>query len=126
MQKQLQFFSVASDGRVTLWTLEKSELTHQVDGWLSQQMQSLVQHMDMPVEAAEMQAHLPCHRFSSSVQQVLLDLGINCMPVLLEEGLLHAHQGGVEGPDLCRALSASARTRHRLVATAQHSCARLP
>lgn len=29
MQKQLQFFSVASDGRVTLWTLEKSELTHQ-------------------------------------------------------------------------------------------------
>ena len=28
--KQLQFFSVASDGRVTLWTLSKSELLHQV------------------------------------------------------------------------------------------------
>lgn len=28
--KQLQFFSVASDGRVTLWTLAKSELLHQV------------------------------------------------------------------------------------------------
>ena len=32
MLKQLQFFSVASDGRVTLWTLAKSELLHQV--WL--------------------------------------------------------------------------------------------
>lgn len=30
MLKQLQFFSVASDGRVTLWTLAKSELLHQV------------------------------------------------------------------------------------------------
>ncbi|KAK9824529.1 hypothetical protein WJX72_011108 [[Myrmecia] bisecta] len=29
LQKQLQFYSVASDGRVTLWTLSKSELTHQ-------------------------------------------------------------------------------------------------
>ncbi|DBB04306.1 TPA: Dynein, 78 kDa intermediate chain, flagellar outer arm [Trebouxia sp. C0004] len=29
MLKQLQFFSVASDGRVTLWTLAKSELLHQ-------------------------------------------------------------------------------------------------
>ena len=70
MQKQLQFFSVASDGRVTLWTLEKSELTHQVDGWLSQQMQGLVQHMDMPVDAAQAQAHRPGHGFSSLMQQV--------------------------------------------------------
>lgn len=30
MLKQLQFFSVASDGRVTLWTLAKNELLHQV------------------------------------------------------------------------------------------------
>ena len=30
MLKQLQFFSVASDGRVTMWTLAKSELLHQV------------------------------------------------------------------------------------------------
>ena len=36
LQKQLQFFSVASDGRVTLWTLEKSELTHQVGGGLAE------------------------------------------------------------------------------------------
>lgn len=78
MQKQLQFFSVASDGRVTLWTLEKSELTHQVDGWLSQQMQGLVQHMDTPVEAAEAQAHQPGHGFSSSVQQVQLCWHSSC------------------------------------------------
>ncbi len=64
MQKQLQFFSVASDGRVTLWTLEKSELTHQVDGWLSQQMQGLVQHTDTPVEAAEAQVMGSAHQCS--------------------------------------------------------------
>ena len=81
MQKQLQFFSVASDGRVTLWTLEKSELTHQVGGWLSQQMQGLMQHINMPVEAAEAHAHRPGHGSSSSVQlqklaqQLLVDCG---------------------------------------------------
>lgn len=29
MTKELNFFSVSSDGRVTLWTMSKSELTYQ-------------------------------------------------------------------------------------------------